>query len=55
MVMGVKENVDGRGIDIEVEEGGNVINGERMWKYKEGIRKWKKIWKNKGIRIMKGK
>ena len=54
MVLGVPAHVDGRGIDITVNVGGEVINADRMWHYTEGVRNWNPIWPNHGIRILPG-
>jgi predicted oxidoreductase len=34
--------------------GGNLINGDRMWHYVEGIHNWSPIWPMHGIRILPG-
>ncbi|MFE6489928.1 FAD-binding protein, partial [Streptomyces sp. NPDC057757] len=36
------------------EAGGNLINGDRMWHYTEGIENWNPIWARHGIRILPG-
>ncbi|MDK3074914.1 FAD-binding dehydrogenase [Sedimentitalea sp. JM2-8] len=54
MVAGVPAHVDGRMIGISQQAGGQVINGDRMWHYTEGVRNWSPIWPNHGIRILPG-
>jgi len=54
MVAGVPAHVDGRMIGISEAAGGNVINGDRMWHYTEGVKNWDPIWPAHGIRILPG-
>ncbi|MEM7318956.1 MAG: FAD-binding dehydrogenase [Pseudomonadota bacterium] len=54
MVAGVPFHVDGRMIAISEQAGGNVINGDRMWHYTEGLRNWDPIWPSHGIRVLPG-
>ncbi len=54
MVAGVPQYVDGRMIAIAQAVGGEVINGDRMWHYTEGLRNFDPIWPNHGIRILPG-
>lgn len=54
MIAGVPAHVDGRMIAISEAAGGNVINGDRMWHYTEGVRNWDPIWPAHGIRILPG-
>ncbi|MEX0348937.1 MAG: FAD-binding dehydrogenase [Paracoccaceae bacterium] len=54
MVAGVPAHVDGRMIAISEAAGGNVINGDRMWHYTEGLRNWNPIWPAHGIRVLPG-
>ncbi|MGX5664670.1 FAD-binding dehydrogenase [Rhizobium daejeonense] len=54
MVAGVPQYVDGRMIAITQAAGGDVINGDRMWHYTEGLRNFDPIWPNHGIRILPG-
>lgn len=54
MVAGVPAHVDGRMIAISQQAGGQVINGDRMWHYTEGVKNWNPIWPNHGIRILPG-
>ncbi len=54
MVAGVPAHVDGRMIAISQTAGGQVINGDRMWHYTEGLANWDPIWPNHGIRILPG-
>jgi predicted oxidoreductase len=41
-------------LGIAGEAGGNLINGDRMWHYTEGIENWDPIWARHGIRILPG-
>ncbi len=54
MVAGVPYHVDGRMLGITQAVGGEVINGDRMWHYTEGLKNWDPIWPNHGIRILPG-
>jgi predicted oxidoreductase len=54
MISGVPAHVDGRGIRIAQEAGGELIHPDRMWHYVEGIRNWNPIWPMHGIRILPG-
>jgi len=54
MLSGVPAHVDGRMLAITEAVGGNLINGDRMWHYVEGIQNWKPIWPDHGIRILPG-
>jgi predicted oxidoreductase len=54
MLSGVPEHVDGRMIGITEQAGGQVINGDRMWHYVEGITNWAPVWPMHGIRILPG-
>jgi uncharacterized protein len=54
MVAGVPHHVDGRMLSITQAVGGEVINGDRMWHYTEGLKNWDPIWPNHGIRILPG-
>jgi predicted oxidoreductase len=54
MIAGVPAHVDGRMIGISEAAGGNVINGDRMWHYTEGVKNWDPIWPAHGIRILPG-
>ncbi len=54
MIAGVPAHVDGRMIGISETAGGNVINGDRMWHYTEGVKNWDPIWPAHGIRILPG-
>jgi uncharacterized protein len=54
MVAGVPHHVDGRMLAITQGAGGEVINGDRMWHYTEGLKNWDPIWPNHGIRILPG-
>jgi predicted oxidoreductase len=54
MVAGVPAHVDGRMLGITQLAGGEIINGDRMWHYTEGLRNWDPVWPNHGIRILPG-
>ncbi|MDD7973457.1 FAD-binding dehydrogenase [Roseinatronobacter alkalisoli] len=54
MVIGVPAHVDGLMIGHAEAAGAQVINGDRMWHYTEGIRNWDPIWPDHGIRILPG-
>ena len=54
MISGVPAHVDGRMIAISEAAGGQVINGDRMWHYTEGVQNWDPIWPAHGIRILPG-
>ncbi len=54
LLSGVPEHVDGRMLDIAGKAGGNLVNGDRMWHYTEGIANWDPIWPRHGIRILPG-
>ena len=54
MICGVPDHVDGRMLAITEAAGGNIINGDRMWHYTEGIQNWSPIWSRHGIRILPG-
>ncbi|MER8184706.1 FAD-binding dehydrogenase [Kitasatospora sp. NPDC094015] len=54
LLSGVPAHVDGLMLDIAGAAGGNLINGDRMWHYTEGIENWDPIWARHGIRILPG-
>jgi uncharacterized protein len=54
MVCGVPDHVDGRMLAVAQRAGGNLINGDRMWHYTEGIENFAPIWTRHGIRILPG-
>ncbi|MFF9547319.1 FAD-binding dehydrogenase [Streptomyces albidoflavus] len=54
LLSGVPAHVDGLMLDVAAEAGGNLINGDRMWHYTEGIENWNPIWARHGIRILPG-
>ena len=54
MVAGVPAHVDGRMLAISEAAGGQIINGDRMWHYTEGVQNWDPIWPAHGIRILPG-
>ncbi|MDR2294097.1 MAG: FAD-binding dehydrogenase [Microbacterium sp.] len=54
MLTGVPAYVDGSMQTVGAAAGGNLINGDRMWHYVEGIRNWDPVWPAHGIRILPG-
>lgn len=54
MISGVPAHVDGRMLGISETAGANLINGDRMWHYVEGIRNFAPVWPMHGIRILPG-
>ncbi|MDH6132444.1 putative oxidoreductase [Kitasatospora sp. MAA4] len=54
LLSGVPAHVDGLMLDVAGAAGGNLINGDRMWHYTEGIENWNPIWARHGIRILPG-
>ncbi len=54
MLTGVPAYVDGSMQAVGAAAGGNLINGDRMWHYVEGIRNWDPVWPGHGIRILPG-
>ncbi|MGA4858611.1 MULTISPECIES: FAD-binding dehydrogenase [Streptomyces] len=54
LLSGVPAHVDGLMLEVAAEAGGNLINGDRMWHYTEGIENWNPIWAQHGIRILPG-
>jgi len=54
MLSGVPAHVDGRMLGISEQAGANLINGDRMWHYVEGITNFDPVWASHGIRILPG-
>jgi predicted oxidoreductase len=54
MVTGVPAYVDGSMQVASEAAGANLINGDRMWHYVEGIQNWDPVWPDHGIRILPG-
>jgi predicted oxidoreductase len=54
MLSGVPDHVDGRMLEVVTAAGGELINGDRMWHYPEGIANFAPIWSRHGIRILPG-
>lgn len=54
MISGVPAHVDGRMLGISEKAGANLINGDRMWHYVEGINNYAPVWPQHGIRILPG-
>ncbi|MGV8884766.1 MAG: FAD-binding dehydrogenase [Microbacteriaceae bacterium] len=54
MLSGVPAHVDGRMLGITEQAGANLINGDRMWHYVEGITNYAPVWASHGIRILPG-
>ncbi|MEL6609655.1 MAG: FAD-binding dehydrogenase [Pseudomonadota bacterium] len=54
MVAGVPDYVDGQMQEVARGAGAEIINGDRMWHYCEGVTNYDPIWPNHGIRILPG-
>ncbi|MDQ0612688.1 putative oxidoreductase [Microbacterium sp. W4I4] len=54
MLTGVPAYVDGSMHAVSESAGANLINGDRMWHYVEGIANWDPVWPAHGIRILPG-
>jgi predicted oxidoreductase len=54
LLSGVPDHVDGAMLAVAQAAGGQLINGDRMWHYVEGIANWSPIWPRHGIRILPG-
>ncbi|CAN5332245.1 FAD-binding dehydrogenase [soil metagenome] len=54
MLTGVPASVDGLMLGIAERAGANLINGDRMWHYVEGIENFAPVWPSHGIRILPG-
>lgn len=54
MISGVPAHVDGRMLSITEQAGGRIVNRDRMWHYTEGIKNWRPVWPEHGIRILPG-
>ncbi|MCW2875341.1 FAD-binding dehydrogenase [Actinacidiphila oryziradicis] len=54
LLSGVPAHVDGLMLGVAERAGANLINGDRMWHYTEGIENWNPIWARHGIRILPG-
>ncbi|QNE47229.1 FAD-binding dehydrogenase [Glaciihabitans sp. INWT7] len=54
LLSGVPAHVDGRMLAISEKAGANLINGDRMWHYVEGIENYAPVWARHGIRILPG-
>ncbi|MDJ0342392.1 FAD-binding dehydrogenase [Streptomyces sp. H10-C2] len=54
LLSGVPAHVDGLMLGTAEAAGANLINGDRMWHYTEGIENWDPIWTRHGIRILPG-
>src|SRR5690606_6710433 len=54
MLTGVPAYVDGSMHAVSETAGANLINGDRMWHYVEGITNWDPVWPAHGIRILPG-
>jgi predicted oxidoreductase len=54
MLSGVPAHVDGRMLGICAKAGAQLINGDRMWHYVEGITNYAPVWAHHGIRILPG-
>ncbi|WP_423181344.1 FAD-binding dehydrogenase [Arthrobacter sp. NyZ413] len=54
LLSGVPASVDGDFLSAAAAARGNLINGDRMWHYPEGIHNHSPIWPRHGIRILPG-
>jgi predicted oxidoreductase len=54
LLTGVPAHVDGRMLGVARTAGANVVNGDRMWHYTEGVANHDPIWPGHGIRILPG-
>ena len=54
MLSGVPAHVDGLMLGIAEQAGANLVNGDRMWHYTEGITNHSPVWPMHGIRILPG-
>ncbi len=54
LLSGVPAHVDGLMLQATEAAGGNVVNGDRMWHYTEGIANHSPVWARHGIRILPG-
>jgi hypothetical protein len=54
MLSGVPAHVDGRMLGISETAGAQLVNGDRMWHYVEGIQNHTPVWADHGIRILPG-
>ncbi|MGB3413924.1 MAG: FAD-binding dehydrogenase [Microbacteriaceae bacterium] len=54
LLSGVPAHVDGSGLQLTEAAGANLINGDRMWHYVEGIKNYAPVWPMHGIRILPG-
>jgi len=54
MLTGVPAYVDGSMQAVTRTAGAELINGDRMWHYVEGIQNWDPVWPGHGIRILPG-
>lgn len=54
LLSGVPDYVDGRMLEIVADQGGQIINPDRMWHYPEGIHNYAPIWSRHAIRILSG-
>jgi predicted oxidoreductase len=54
MLSGVPAHVDGRMLEIAGVAGAQLVNGDRMWHYVEGVQNHSPVWADHGIRILPG-
>ena len=54
MLSGVPASTDGRMLQAAERAGSAWLGRDRMWHYTEGVRNWKPVWENHGIRILPG-
>lgn len=54
MITGVPASTDGDFVLSVAQQGGNLVNSDRMWHYPEGIHNTDPVWPDHGIRILSG-
>ncbi|GHO46245.1 FAD-binding dehydrogenase [Ktedonospora formicarum] len=54
LISGVPDHVDGHMLEVVANNGGHIINPDRMWHYPEGIHNYAPIWTKHAIRILSG-
>ncbi|WP_344343861.1 FAD-binding dehydrogenase, partial [Kitasatospora putterlickiae] len=54
LLSGVPAHVDGLMLGVAAEAGADLINGDRMWHYPEGIASRDPVWARHGVRVLPG-
>jgi predicted oxidoreductase len=54
LLAGVPDHVDGHMLEVVANNGGHIINADRMWHYPEGIHNYAPVWSKHAIRILSG-